>query len=232
MEILQKKLDFLLKKYSIQVNAVLKDKKTVIIDGRELPIFPHRSERRFIELKKIVQEGTLDGISAMRAMEIAEKTSDIYEILYRELDLCEFILGKSIKSVMAMENENVLNTVAVADDGVVCTVEIAATLKKREPPKDKHEVISRSGIACDIVVDAQLKPDSIYVFGEENQKFTDTDFELFGLSEKETAVVRAAFAAAKNKNFDDLIATDKRLCALVEKSKKSAYSGKKESIAV
>lgn len=228
MNNLQDKLDFLLEKYSVDVKAVLKDTKTVVIRGAELPILSHRSERRFIELKNIVNKGTLVGISVMRVARIVEKGSDIYEALYRELDLCQYILQRNIKSVMVMENDNVMNAIATTEDGVVCTIEISATLQVGELPKDKHEIISQRGIACDVVVDAQLKQDSIYVFGAENKKYTDVDFELYGLSMEEIAIVRAAFAVAQNKNFDELKAIHENLCTLVDMAKKSARSGERE----
>lgn len=228
MNRLQEKLDFLLEKYSILSSAVLKDEKTVVIDGKEIPILSHRSERRFIELKNIVNNGTLVGISVMRVARIVEKGLDIYDELYRELDLCQYILQRKIKSVMVMENDNVLNAIAACEDGVVCTIEISATLKKGDTAKDKHEIISQRGIACDVVVDAQLKQDSIYVFGNENNKFTDVDFELYGLTAQEIAVVRAAFAVAQNKNYDEMAETDANLLKLVELAKKSAKSGERE----
>ncbi|MDD4495555.1 MAG: hypothetical protein PHV32_14660 [Eubacteriales bacterium] len=188
----------------------------------------HRYERRFIELKNIVNNGTLVGVSVMRVARIVAADSDIYAELYRELDLCQFILQRKIKSIMVMQNENVLTTIATTEDKVVCTIEIAATLKEGEIPKDKHEIISQRGIACDVVVDAQLKQDSIYVFGNENKKFTDVDFELFGLLIEEIAVVRAAFSIAQNKNFDEIKAIDENLKALVELAKKSAKIGERE----
>ena len=92
MNRLQEKLDFLLEKYSVETKATLKDAKTVVIDGMELPILSHRNERRFIELKNIANNGTLVGISVMRVARIIEKGSDIYEALYRELDLCQYVL--------------------------------------------------------------------------------------------------------------------------------------------
>lgn len=228
MNKLQNGLDFLLEKYSVDTKAVLKDNKTVMIDGMELPILSHRNERRFIELKNIANNGTLVGISVMRVARIIEKGSDIYEALYRELDLCQYILQRKIKSIMVMENDNVMNAIATAEDGIVCTLELSATLKKGEIPKDKHEIISQRGIACDVVVDAQLKQDSIYVFGSENKKYTDVDFELYGLSIEEIAVVRAAFALAQNKNYDEMKDIDVNLCKLVEMAKNSAKSGERE----
>ena len=154
MKKLQEKLDFLLEKYSVDVKAQLKDEKTVIIDGKEIKTLPHRSERRFLELKNIVNNGTLVGVSVMRVARIIEKGKNIYDELYREFDLCEYVLQRKIKSVMVMQNDNVLNSIATTEDGVVCTIEISATLKNGEIEKDKHEIISQRGIACDVVVDA------------------------------------------------------------------------------
>lgn len=228
MNRLQEKLDFLLEKYSVDTKVVLKDCKTVVINGMELPILSHRSERRFVELKNIVNNGTLVGVSVMRVARIIEKGSDIYEALYRELDLVQYILQRSIKSIMVMETDNVMNAIATTEDGVVCTIEISATLNAGEIPKDKHEIISQRGIACDVVVDAQLKQDSIYVFGAENKKYTDVDFELFGLSIEEIAVVRAAFTLAQSKKYDEMKEIHTNLCKLVEMAKKSAENGERE----
>lgn len=225
---LQEKLDFLTGKYFLDVNPVLKNEKTVVIDKKEIPLLSHRCERRFLELKNIVNNGTLVGVSVMRVARIVEKGTDIYEELYREFDLCQYILQRKIKSVMVMENDNVLNSIATTEDGIVCTIEISATLKKGESAKDKHEIISQRGIACDVVVDAQLKQDSVYVFGSENKKFTDVDFELYGLSIEEIAIVRAAFAVAQNKNYDEMTAIDANLIKLVDMAKKSAKNGERE----
>lgn len=227
MNTLQEKLNFLLDKYSVGIKVILKDFQTVEVEGKIFPILPHRNERRFIELKNLVNNGTLVGISVMRVARIIEKNSDIYEALYRELDLCQYILQRNVKSIMAMENENVLNAIATTDDGVVCTIEIAATLKIGEVSKDKHEIISQRGIACDVVVDAQLQQDSIYVFGTENKKYTDVDFELYGLSVKEIAIVRAAFSLAQNKNYDEMANVHANLKQLVKMAKESAKSGER-----
>ncbi len=228
MSKLQDKLDFLLEKYSVDESIVLKDDKTVVVRGEELPLLSHRSERQFVELRNIVNNGTLVGVSVMRVARIVEKGSDIYEALYRELDLCQYILQRNIKSIMVMENGNVMNSIATTEDGVVCTIEISATLKAGEVPKDKHEIISQRGIACDVVVDAQLKQDSLYVFGADNKKYTDVDFELYGLTTEEIAIVREAFSLAQHKNYDEMKAICSNLHKLVEMAKRSAKSGERE----
>ncbi len=230
MKVLQGKLEFLLDKYSVETKAVLKNRKTVIIDETEIPTLSHRLERRFIELKNIVQGGTLQGISVIRIARIVEKGSDIFAELYREFDVCQFVLGKKIVGITAMQNDNTLNVIATAEGGVVCTFEISATLAKGETAKDKHEIISERGIACDVVVDAQLKQDSIYVFGAENKKFTDVDFELYGLSIEDIAVVRSAFTIAQRGTKDEMIAIDSNLLCLVEKAKESVKTEERQVV--
>ena len=42
---------------------------------------------------------------------IIEKGSDIYEALYRELDICRYVLGRKLVSIMVMQNDNVLNAI-------------------------------------------------------------------------------------------------------------------------
>lgn len=227
MKELQNKLDFLLEKYAIEKKAVLKDRKTVIINGEELPLFAHRYERRIVELEKLTNDGTLFGISVMRTARIVERGSDVFDELYRELDICQYVLRRRIKTITVMQNESVLNTIAVTDDGIVCTIEISATLTKGEPPKDKHEIISQRGIACDIVVDAQLKQDSIYVFGNENKKYTDVDFEIFGLLIDDTAVVRAAFALAQSEDYSDIKNDAENLERLIRLAQKSAKTNER-----
>ena len=228
MNILQEKLEFLLDKYSVSTKAVLKDANTVVINGVETPILSHRNERRFIELKNIAGNGTLDGISVFRIARIVESDKDVYCELYREFDICQFVLQRKIARVTVMQNDNVLNAIATTTDGIVCTIEISATLAKGEIEKDKHEIIAKRGTACDVVVDAQLKQDSIYVFGKENKKFTDVDFELYGLSVKDIAIVRGAFSIAQNKTMGEMAEINANLLKLVDLAKKSAKSGERE----
>ena len=142
----------------------------------------------------------------MRVASTQNKGTNIFDQLAHELGICQFVLGRKIKTITAMQNGEMLNVIAAAEGGVICTLEIAATLPEGEAPKDKHEIISQRGIACDVVVDAQLQQQSIYFFGDKNQSFTDVDFELYGISKEDVAVVRAAFVAAQNKNIDELVA--------------------------
>lgn len=228
MKKLQEKLDFLCEKYEVGTHVTLKDEKTAVTEGKEYPIFARRAERRFIELKNIVTGGTLRGISVMRVQRIVNLGADIYEELKTEADICRFVLNDEICSVMVMRNDNTLNAVLKTKGGIVITIEIAATLKEGTEPKDKHEIISERGIACDIVVDAQLKQDSVYLYGEKEERFTDVDYELYGLSISQAVVVRAAFRLASSGELAAAKENEEILDKIIAHAKKSEMSGERE----
>lgn len=221
MKVYQEKLNFLLNKYQVEKKVILKNYTCAEMDGKEIPLLSHRSERRFIELKKLVQDETVKGVSAFRISDITNKGVDLNKLLYKELDLCMWILDSKIVSVCTMENGNVQNTIARTKSGVVCTIEIAATLEDWVKPIDKHEIISERGIACDKVVDTQITQSSIYLYGKEKKEFTDTDFELYGLEADEVAMVRHAFEIARDNKTEENLAADKVLKELISKSEES-----------
>ena len=64
----------------------------------------------------------------------------------------------------------------------------------------------------------------------EEKKYTDVDFELYGLSIDEIAVVRAAFTVAQNKNYDEMLKIDSELKNLVEKVMLSAKTCERQVI--
>ena len=82
-----------------------------------------------------------------------------------------------------------------------------------------------------MVVDAQLAQDSIYVFGAENKKYTDVDFELYGLTIEEIAIVRTAFNLAKMENYDDVLSCKANIDTLIQMAKNAAKTGERQVIA-
>lgn len=218
---MQKGLDFLLNKYSVQSTAQLVDDRTVRIDGKDVPMLPWRSERRFVELKKLVADGEINGISVMRTLRIVRKGADLWKEAYRELDLAQYILGSPICQIFAIgDGEHAVNLVAKTAAGYVCSFELSATLAESAPVIDKHEIIAISGVACDRAADTQVPQNSIYVFGgQEDAVYTDVDAELFGLNIDQCAVVRSAFELAKtHADLSDDAACLEKLVAAAQRS--------------
>lgn len=196
---MQKGLDLLLDKYSVEAKAVLsKDAKTVTVDGKEIPLLPWESERRFIELRLLVLNGRLGNMCTYRIGHTATKGSDIFALLAREIGILEFTVDSKAKEIFAIAGKNTMNCIVETENGCVCTIELGATLEAGERAVDKHEIITDRGVACDRVVDTQMPQESIYVLGKNKKVFMDTDTELYGYSEIEINTVRNAFAVAKS----------------------------------
>ena len=195
----QEKLDLLMNKYGVSANAVMESPLSVTVDGKAFPLLPHRYERRFIELKKMLHDGTVTGISAIRCGHVAAAGTDLNALIRRELDLCQFLSGQKIVTVSAfMQQDKAVMILAVLESGIVCPVELAVTLPAGSQPIDKHEVISARGLVCDRVVDTQIPQQSVYLYADTNEAYTDVDFELYGLSVSDVAAVRNAFALVKD----------------------------------
>lgn len=199
MKKLQEKLEFLLDKYAVSTKAELLSEKEALINGEKVRLLPWRAERRFIELRNLITQNRLTGLSTVRITHITNRGTDLYSLLWREAEIFEYISCEKLCEIFAVENSGVaLNAIAKSENGIVCSFELSATLPDGQPAIDKHEMIAVSGNACDRVVDTQVPQSSIYMFGDDNAVYTDVDAELYGLNIDECAIVRHAFDIAQN----------------------------------
>ena len=159
------------------------------------PLIPGRMERKIVELKKMTENGTLEGVSTLRFASFAPKGADIEAMLAKELDLAAYLGAADVVRVMAVANGNAVNVLAKLANDVNVSVEIGAALPKGEAGYDRHEIIAKRGVACDQTVDTHTPHASIRCWsGNGAVEYTDVDTELFGLSYEEIWNVRAAFA--------------------------------------
>lgn len=221
MEIkMQKGLNYLLEKYSVEREALLSpDGKSVKIDGKDIPVLAWESERRILELRGLVMTGRLGNMCTYRIGHTAAKETDLFDLLKREIGILEFTVNSEVTEIFAIAGNNTMNCIAETKNGCVCTIELGATLEAGERDIDKHEIITDAGVACDRVVDTQMPQESIYVFGKKNQVFMDTDAELFGYSEAEINTIRNAFLLAKS---DEACKANSEKWARIEKTAEAA----------
>ena len=199
---MQKGLDLLLNKYSVNAKAVLSaDGKMVIVNGKEIPVLPWESERRIIELRNLVMTGRLGNMCTYRIGHTAKKGADLFEMLAREVGILEFTVNSTAKEIFAIAGKNTMNCIVETENGCVCTIELGATLEDGQKDVDKHEIITDNGVGCDRVVDTQMPQDSIYVFGKNTNTYTDTDAELYNYEEIQINTIRNAFALAKSEEL-------------------------------
>ncbi len=207
---MNKALDFLRAKYGARTGVI------TIQDGHcfvgATPLLPGRMERKIAELKKMTENGTLEGVSTLRFASFAPpskgplregavaarrlgENAQLLTMLAKELDLAAYLGAADIVRVMAVANGRAINVLAKLANDVNVSVEIGAGLPKGEAPYDRHEIIARRGVACDQTVDTHTPHPSIRCWGADGVvDFTDVDTELFGLSYDEVWNVRAAFA--------------------------------------
>lgn len=190
---MNKGLDFLRGKYGAAKGEI------VIKDGHcwvgATPLIPGRMERKIVELKKMTENGTLEGVSTLRFASFAPKGTDVKAMLAKELDLAAYLGASDVVRVMAVANGSAINVLAKLANDVNVSVEIGAGLPKGEAAYDRHEIIAKRGVACDQTVDTHTPHTSIRCWGADGAvDYTDVDTELFGLSYEEIWNVRAAFA--------------------------------------
>ena len=159
------------------------------------PLLPGRMERKIVELKKMTENGTLEGVSTLRFASFAPKGADMEAMLAKELDLAAYLGASDVVRVMAVANGGAIDVLAKLANDVNVSVEIGAGLPKGEAGYDRHEIIAKRGVACDQTVDTHTPHASIRCYGAKGvDEFTDVDTELFGMTYEEVWNVRAAFA--------------------------------------
>lgn len=161
----------------------------------ELPLQPWRCNRKYVELQKLVAGETIEHPCLLRFCHLTDAETSLEYLLYREFDLCEYILGHKIVALHAALTDGCGSVIVRMDNGVVGSVEVGNNLPAGAPEVDRHEIIARRGVASDIVVDTQIPQHSIYLYTDKGtEMYKDIDTELFGLSEREIENARAKFS--------------------------------------
>ena len=186
---------------------------------RTIPLRSWRNERRFQELKNLVENQTVTPVLMCRFACITDGLAlPLSATLYREFDLAEWLGDAPIATVYAaIDGERAANAIVRLANDVVCSVEVGTTLPGGTPMHDRHELIARRGVASDRVVDTQVPQASVYVWSDSSaDEFTDTDAELPGLDSDSVALVRAAYdALSRPDSREELRREHERLGRLV-----------------
>ena len=195
---MNEKLAFLRDKYGCSAGKIVSPgdgSELELADGKRVPLLPWRVERRFVELKKIVDGKTLEGVSTFRFASFSAGNDPI-KTAVRELDLAAYLANSPINRIFAVRNgDAACNILARFQNGMSASIECGSKLPTGSEPLDRHEIIARRGVASDRAVDTQVPQSSIYEWTTDGAKtFTDVDTELFGLPNDEIWIVRAAFA--------------------------------------
>ena len=174
---MNKGLNFLREKYGARKGEItLKDGHCYV---GSTPLLPGRMERKIVELKKMTENGTLEGVSTLRFASFApgggrgataqpggsrcRATAQLQAMLAKELDLAAYLGASDVTRVMAVASGAAINVLAKLANDVNVSVEVGAGLPRSEAAYDRHEIIAKRGVACDQTVDTHTPHASIRV---------------------------------------------------------------------
>lgn len=174
--------------------------------GRKTVLLPWRTERRFVELKNMLRNGTLEDLSTLRFCSVRHGGC-LEQQTAKEFDLAVFFTGSPVKTVFAVagaEKNSAVNIIAKLANDVSVSIECSVKLPENAEEIDRHELIAARGVASDRTVDTQVPQSSVYVFTDKGEEhYTDTDTELFGFDTDAILTIRAAFAVLSDASLSD-----------------------------
>ena len=205
------------------------------LDPPELtvPLLSWRHERRFVELKRLVDEKTITPLLMCRFACLTDgRKMPLPAILYREFDLVEWFSGTPIVGIyasMAGSEGGAANVIVRLAGGVVGSVEAGTTLPDGAAVQDRHEMIARRGVASDRAVDTQVAQSSVYAWTDAGtEQHTDVDAELFELDAEQAALVRSAYEVLLRPELTPTLRQQhRRLWRLVELAYESDRCGQR-----
>jgi hypothetical protein len=190
------------------------------IEKHQIPLLTWRFKRKFTELKKIVEDSIIEDVCLFRFCCMGSKDKwSLFSLLYREMDLFEFIGNGKIISVQAViSDDQVGNVILRLDNNALCSIEVGIQMPTGTSLIERHEIIAQRGVTSDLVVDTQIPQSSIYSFTEKGEtRYTDVDNELFGLDDLQVDHIRSAFQVLKNPDLSEQLKQQhKRLCTLIQ----------------
>jgi hypothetical protein len=170
------------------------------LEENQIPLLTWRLKRKFLELKKIVEDATIENVCMLRFSSMGNRDEwDWKSLLYREMDLCEFIGDGEIVSLQAVICDSQTgNVILRLDNNILCSVEISTRMPSGSDLTDRHEIIAQRGVASDLVVDTMIPQHSIYINTDNGEdRYRDVDMELYGFDEEKIDHVRSAFQVLK-----------------------------------
>lgn len=169
-------------------------KPTVCDECRNIPLYHWQLKRRYVEMRNMLDTGLVKTPLAMRIHHIVSRdefTKQLPDIVTFEANLVEFITHQKINKVFAdFSGEVYTNCILSTDGNVKVSMELGFVPDGSEPVL-LHEVICKTGIASDVVVDTQTQQYPIYVFkGKETLTYKDIDNELYDMDNTQVDSIR------------------------------------------
>ncbi len=183
--------------------------RTVGINGQDVPLFSYRTYPKFDAMKKLELLGTPCALTVTSA-----GTDSLGEILFRELDVAEYLLGSETDHITAYRTGDSANLIVGFAGGTTAHMQLhSARCGVRQ---FRHELFTTQGMVADRVVDTVIAQHAINLYTEDGyETYTDADFLLYGLTQEEQETVYGIWDAFHT-DAAERIARGERLARITE----------------
>ena len=175
---------------------------------KRLPIFGYRAFPKFAEMKNLPLLGDR---CALTVSSVAKEP--LPRIVFRELDLAEYLLDSPIEHITAYRLKNSVNLIAAMKNGTKAMLQIHSSLYGER--QFRHELFTTEGMVSDRVVDTVVAQHSLNIFTADGaEALTDADMLLYGFSPEEQECIYGAYDAL-HADAEEEIARGERLTTIV-----------------
>lgn len=177
--------------------------KSVFADGREYPLFSYRNFPKFATMKNLPVLGRRCALTVLSV-----GADPLPEILFRELDLAEYLLGAKIREVALCRRGTSANAIANFENHTTAHLTLhSAGFGERQ---FRHELFTKEGMVSDRVVDTVVAQHALNIFTADGyESFTDADFTLYGFDPLTQEELYCA--------YDTLFGDTDEICARAER---------------
>lgn len=165
----------------------------LVLDGERYPLFWWRADPQIDMMRELAPERK---ICSMKLNRVCPKCWGLEKLLYKELDIAEYIMDTRVKTVMNFRQGDSMNMLCTMENDRVSVFELGATLHDDAEEQGRHTYWGEDGMASDRVVSQKLPGKAVYLFTQdkpEPETYHDLFIYMYGLSR--TDVLKATCIA-------------------------------------
>ena len=200
---------------------------TLLYDGKEIPLFESRYDPYLSPIAAYGKEPEKN--SALNVYSFADTSTPLDELMYRELEIAEYVLHAKITSVMAYVTPNAADMIIRMENGSAANINIGNTMAQGSMNQSQHRLITKKGMACDLASGDYTRPSPINVYGSDDllpRQFDDDECFLYGMSNRDINKTATVYAILTGRlDASSWPAIHRRLIKAITAVHKSAASG-------
>ena len=160
---------------------------TLIWDGNRIPLFDSHFDP---QIRAVAQYGNDSGVNcALNGYSFCGRDVSLESLIFREVDIAEFIMHSKVKKVTAFVNGTAANMILVMENGACANMDLGCSMAPGTGNQCQHRLITTHGMANDRGVTDMIPQHQVHVFGMESQNprwYDDMDVYLYGLNEEDS----------------------------------------------